>query len=54
MALKMNDPQEAHAGIYVGGGSVVAATADEARVRGWQFLINAKPDNPPTIRDHKP
>jgi len=47
IAFKMNDPQEAHAGIYLGRGAVAAATGDMARVRDWQFLVNAKPDNPP-------
>src|SRR5437899_3078235 len=35
-------------------GAGAAATGDMARVRDWQFLVNAKPDNPPTIRDYKP
>src|SRR5437016_12607210 len=34
-------------------GAVAAATGDMARVRDWQFLVNATPDNPPTIRDSR-
>jgi RHS repeat-associated protein len=52
VAFKMNDPREAHTGIYLGGGTVAAAAGDMARVRDWQFLITAKPDNPPTVRDY--
>jgi len=54
VGFKMNNPHEAHAGIYLGGGAVAAATGDMARVRDWSFVTNAKPDNAPTIRDHKP
>ncbi len=54
VAFKMNNPGEAHSAIYLGGGALAAATGDMARVRDLQFVISKKPDNPPTIRDHKP
>ena len=53
VAFPMNDPREAHSGIYLGGGTVAAASGDMARVRDWDFLIRAKPDNPPTVRNYK-